>query len=359
MDKDYIRTEKLSVGYRGRVIIGDINICLKKGQIMTLIGPNGAGKSTILKNFTRQLMPIGGIVYIDGRAMKDMSGSELAKQVAMVMTQRIEPELMTCFDVVSTGRYPYTGKLGLLSESDRHKVNEALELVQAAELAMCHFSDVSDGQRQRIMLARAICQEPELMILDEPTSYLDIKHKLELLEILKKLVREQKMTVMMSLHELDLAQKLSDVVVCVRENKIDRCGAPQEIFTSEYIRDLYGITKGSYNAELGFMELEPVAGAPQVFVIGGNGSGIATYRKLHREGIAFAAGVLHENDVEYQVAKELASVVITEKAFEPISEEHFDRARQVMKRCEKVICCLTEFGTMNEKNRMLYEEGCK
>ena len=359
MDKDYIRTEKLSVGYRGKVFIGDINLCLKKGQIMTLIGPNGAGKSTILKNFTRQLMPIGGIVYIDGRAMKDMSGSELAKQVAMVMTQRIEPELMTCFDVVSTGRYPYTGKLGLLSESDRHKVNEALKLVQAAELAMCRFSDVSDGQRQRIMLARAVCQEPELMILDEPTSFLDIKHKLELLEILKKLVREQNMTVIMSLHELDLAQKLSDVVVCIRENKIDRCGPPQEIFTSEYIRDLYGITKGSYNAELGFMELEPVTGTPKVFVIGGNGSGIATYRKLHREGTAFAAGVLHENDVEYQVAKKLASIVITEKAFEPISEEHYDRARKVMKNCEKVICCLTEFGTMNEKNRMLYEEGCK
>jgi cobyrinic acid a,c-diamide synthase len=287
MKTDFLYTDGLSVGYGAKVIIDNINININKGQIMTLIGPNGAGKSTILKNFTRQLSPIKGTVFIDDNDMKSMTGPELARKISMVMTSRIEPELMTCYDVVSTGRYPYTGRLGMLTKSDREKVCEALKLVQAFELSDEKFSDISDGQRQRIMLARAVCQEPELMILDEPTSYLDVKHKLEFLDILRHLVHDKNMAVIMSLHELDLAQKISDIVVCVRNNKIDKIGEPQEIFTTQYIRSLYNITKGSYNAELGCMELEPFEkpsksinnneNKPRVMIAGtGSGSGKTT-----------------------------------------------------------------------------------
>jgi cobyrinic acid a,c-diamide synthase len=284
METNFLYTDRLSVGYGAKIIIDDINININKGQIMTLIGPNGAGKSTVLKNFTRQLSPIKGTVYIDNNDMKNMTGQELARQISMVMTNRIEPELMTCYDVVSTGRYPYTGRLGILTQRDSEKVCEALGLVQALELSNEKFSDISDGQRQRIMLARAVCQEPELMILDEPTSYLDVKHKLEFLDILRRLVHDKNMAVIMSLHELDLAQKISDIVVCIRDNKIDRIGKPQEIFTTKYIRELYNITKGSYNAELGCMELEPFEKTennngtkPRVMIAGtGSGSGKTT-----------------------------------------------------------------------------------
>ena len=120
---------------------------------------------------------------------------------------------------------------------------------------------------------------------------LDIRHKLELLTILKNLVRKKQVAVLMSLHELDLAQKLSDYIVCVNGDTIERWGTPEEIFTSPYITQLYGISKGSYHAELGCLEMEPVKGKPEVFVIGGNGSGIPVYRKLQRRGIPFAAGI--------------------------------------------------------------------
>ena len=119
----------------------------------------------------------------------------------------MKPELMTCHDIVATGRYPYTGRLGILSREDERKVDEALEAVHAQELGIRNFQEISDGQRQRVLLARAICQEPEVMILDEPTSYLDIRHKLELLAILRKMAKENGITVIMSLHEIDLAQK--------------------------------------------------------------------------------------------------------------------------------------------------------
>ncbi|WP_347559743.1 ABC transporter ATP-binding protein [Clostridium sp. AM58-1XD] len=350
---DYIYTENMTVGYGKVPLIRQIEIHVKRGEIVTLIGPNGAGKSTILRSVIRQLGLIGGAVYLDGTPMEHMQEKQIAKRMSVLMTERIHPELMTCEDVVSTGRYPYTGRMGILSEKDRKKVRDAMELVHAWELAQKDFGELSDGQRQRILLARAICQEPEAIILDEPTSFLDIRHKLELLTILKELVRTRKVAVLMSLHELDLAQKLSDYIVCVNGTSIERCGTPEEIFTSAYIKKLYGITQGSYHAELGCLEMEQVKGAPKVFVIGGNGSGIPIYRRLQRQGIPFAAGVLHENDIDYPIAKALAAEVVSEKPFEPIREDTYERAAEILKSCSQVICCLSDFGTMNEKNRRL------
>ena len=165
------------------------------------------------------------------------------------------------------------------------------------------------------------------------------------------------MTVIMSLHELDLAQKISDQVICVHGDHIEKYGAPEEIFTSDYIRKLYGITRGSYNAEFGCVEMEPPAGKPEVFVIGGNGSGIPVYRKLQRQGIPFVTGVLHTNDADYQVAKELAAKVITEKPFECISESAFEEALEFMGKCEKVYCPLKDFGIKHEINRELLKKA--
>ena len=240
-----LRTENLTVGYSGRALIGDITLSLHQGQIMTLIGPNGAGKSTILKSVIRQLALVGGAVYLNGRDMAPMPEREVARRLSVLMTGHIHPELMTCFDVAATGRYPYTGRLGILSREDREKVSQCLELVHASGLAEQDFSRISDGQRQRVLLARALCQEPEVLVLDEPTSFLDIRHKLELLAILKDMVRLRQLAVLMSLHELDLAQKVSDWVVCVRGDRIDRQGPPEEIFSAEYIMELYGGTRGS------------------------------------------------------------------------------------------------------------------
>lgn len=353
MEEYFIQTEQLTVGYDGKPLIRDIEIRLKKGEILTLIGPNGAGKSTILKSMTRQLKLVGGTVYLDSEAMSRMSGKDVAKRLAVVMTERIRPELMTCEDIVATGRYPYTGTLGILGEKDWEKVHEAMELVHALDFKDRDFTAISDGQRQRVLLARAICQEPEVIVLDEPTSFLDIRHKLELLAILKNMVVQKKTAVLMSLHELDLAQKISDSVICVHGDKIEKYGPPEEIFSSEYVHHLYGITTGSYNAAFGCLEMEKPKGKPEVFVIGGNGTGIPVYRKLQRAGIPFAAGILHGNDVDCEVARALAAEVIEERPFSLIREEIYQKAVQVMEQCAHVICCIDEFGPVNEKNRQL------
>ncbi len=236
-----IRTENLSVGYGKTPLIEDICLRLRPGQIVTLIGPNGSGKSTILKTVIGQLAPIRGMVFLDGRAMGALSPLEIAQKLAVLMTGRVRPELMTCWDVAAMGRCPYTGRLGILSAGDREKVREALSLVHGEELAPLPFTEISDGQRQRVMLARALCQEPEVIVLDEPTTFLDIRYKLELLAVLKEMAQERKLAVLLSLHELELAEKISDCVVCVHNGKIERIGPPEEIFTADYIKKLFDI----------------------------------------------------------------------------------------------------------------------
>ena len=243
-----LHTEQLTVGYRKKALIPDITFSVQAGQILTLIGANGVGKSTILKSIARQLEPIAGTIFVGEQELSAISHRNLAKSMSILMTHSFQTEFLRCIDVVEAGRYPYTGQLGILSEQDHEKVAEALRLVHGEELAQKDFRKISDGQRQRILLAKAICQEAEILILDEPTSFLDVRYKLEFLTILKDLVREKQIAVILSLHELDLAQRISDVVLCIRNHTVDRIGTPDEIFTDAYITNLYGITCGSYES---------------------------------------------------------------------------------------------------------------
>ncbi|MDO4616106.1 MAG: ABC transporter ATP-binding protein [Lachnospiraceae bacterium] len=345
----YFSMDALSVGYNGKTLIDDINIEIKKGEIVTLIGPNGSGKSTILKSITRQLKLIGGKVVFDSNNLEAMSYKEMSTKMAVVLTERLKPELMTCHDIVATGRYPYTGRLGILSREDEEKVDAALAAVHAADLGERDFDAISDGQRQRVLLARAICQEPEIIILDEPTSFLDIRHKLELLAILKRMAKKNNITVIMSLHEIDLAEKISDKVLCVKGDHTVHYGTPEEIFEEQKIRSLYEIDNGFFDPLFGSIELPRPEGEAKTFVLCGAGTGIPVFRNLQKQGIPFAAGILYENDVDYRLARLLASEVVSEKPFEEISEEAFNRAKAVIEGCETVIDAGVPAGSCNKR----------
>jgi len=338
MAEYFFRTSDLSVGYNGKALIHDIDIAIKKGEILTLIGPNGAGKSTILKSITKHLEMIAGDAYIADASIGRMSYKEMSKQLAVVLTERIKGELLTCYDVVATGRYPYTGSLGILSEEDREKVYAAMRRVHSEDLAGRDFYSISDGQRQRVLLARAICQEPQIIVLDEPTSFLDIKHKLELLSILRSMSKEKDITVIMSLHEIDLAQKISDKIMCVKGDIISNFGTPDEIFKTDIITELYGMEKGSYNIAFGSVELPRPEGEAKTFVISACGSGINTFRRLQKEDTPFYAGVIYENDIDYHVAKYLSEEIVSVPPFTEMSEKDYDRAAALMDKCDTVIC---------------------
>ena len=245
-EKAYCRADDLAIGYGKTPLMEHIRLGAEKGSILTLIGPNGAGKSTLLKTLAAQLAPQGGAVLLDGKSLADYSGPERARKMALMVPHTRRTELTTCFEMASAGRYPYTGRLGVLSAEDRRQVHAALALVGAEALAGRDFNCISDGQRQRVLLARAICQQPELILLDEPTSFLDIKGKAELLAILKSLARDRKMAVILSLHELELAQKISDKVVCVSAAGVSDVMTPGQAFARENICKIYDLSDEQY-----------------------------------------------------------------------------------------------------------------
>lgn len=350
MREDYFYTEGLTVGYQGVPLIREIAFRLKKGEILTLIGPNGAGKTTILKSLIRQLKPLAGVAVLEGQKTGEMSGRDFARKLSVVLTERVRPEMMTCREVVATGRYPYTGKFGVLSKEDWKIVDEAVRLVHIEDLAERDFTKTSDGQKQRVMLARALCQQPDILVLDEPTSFLDIRYKLEFLSIIQEMARNDRLTVILSLHELDLAERISDKVLCVRGDRIDRFGTPEEIFCGDYISELYGMTVGHYDAGTGELELQPVSGAPKVFVIAGGGRGKAVFRRLQRQGIPFAAGILWENDMDYPAAKALAVRTVAVHIFSDVDAEHIETAKGLIDSCETVLTVFdrTEWAKLPE-----------
>ena len=342
-----LSAEGLSVGYGGKVLIGGISLSLNAGEVVTLIGRNGAGKSTILKSLTRQLQALGGRVYVDGADTKSLSDRQFAEKVSVVLTERLKTERMTCEEVVEAGRYPYTDFFGKLTPKDRDVVRESLQMVGAEPLAERSFSAISDGQRQRVLLARAICQQPQIMVLDEPTSYLDIRYKIEILGILRRLAAERKMLIVLSLHELDLAAKVSDKIVCVEGDRVCMAGAPEEVLCEEKIRALYGLQNGSYNALFGSVELEKPQGEARLFVLAGGGTGIPVFRALQRRGIPFSCGIFSENDVDFQVARVLAQKVFSVPAFSRVTEEAASRACEELSRAGKLYAACKTFGECN------------
>ena len=351
----YFETHDLSVGYSGRPLIEKINLSIEKGRILTLIGPNGSGKSTILKTITKHLEKIAGVVTIENDNISKWSNKELAKRLSVMLTERIDPELMTCEQVVAMGRYPYTNHFGSLTPGDRQVVEESLHMVRAEELAERPFTDISDGQRQRIMLARAICQQPEIIVLDEPTSYLDIRHKIELLDILRKMAREKNVAVVMSLHEIDLAAKISDQIICVKGDRIRLFGTPEQVFTGERVKELYELESGSFNTLFGSVELMAPEGEPEIFVLAGAGKGIPIYRLLQKNKRAFSTGVLFENDVELQVASVLAAHVTVAPAFGTFGEREINEAKRWIDRARCVVDAGTPVGDQNRRSRELIQ----
>ena len=236
-----LQLDALTTGYEDKPIVKDISFTAEDGEILSLIGPNGAGKTTLLRTLCRQLPKLAGEIRLKGEPVETWDRKAYAQTVAVVLTERLRTELMTCFDVVAAGRYPYTGRFGLLSDEDKAIVQDMMALTDVEPLADRDFGQISDGQRQRVLLARALCQEPQLLLLDEPTSFLDIRYKLEFLDALRRLSRERGFTVIMSLHEVELAAEFSDRIAVLTNGRLDRLAAPADILKEGYIADAFSV----------------------------------------------------------------------------------------------------------------------
>ena len=239
-----IKIEGLTAGYRDHIVIKNMSLDIDRGDIVSLIGPNGGGKSTVLKTISGELRSLGGVVCIGKEDIREIPLRQLSKTMSIVNTTRVNPEHMSAFDVVLSGRLPYSD-FGLFKKEDTEGAISACHMMNIDKLSSKPFSSLSDGQKQRTLIARAICQDPKILIMDEPTSYLDIRHRFELMDVLRKL-SDKGVSIIMSLHELDLALEISDKVLLVRDDGTCTFESPKEVIDKEQLKDLFGLSDDMY-----------------------------------------------------------------------------------------------------------------
>lgn len=351
-----LKTNNLSVGYNNKVVISNINVEVKNGEILCLLGSNGAGKTTLLRSLSKLISPIKGEIYLNGVNINCISRKALSK-MALVLTNRLLGDLMTVQDIVNIGRYPYTG-FGSLSKKDLIMVDEALESVDALHLKKRYFDELSDGEKQKVLVARALVQEPEIIILDEPTTHLDIKHRLELINILKKLSKEKSISVILSLHEIDIALKSCDKVALIKNNKVIAYGQPEDVVDEDIINSLYELDDKNFNSLLGSVEISNKS-KNEVFIIGGGGKATPIYRAFTKKGIGLYSGIIHENDIDYEIGRTMGIKMFTENPFEPISDESFDLAIRNLNDSKIIIDTGFSVGETNKRNIDIIKEALK
>ena len=242
MKETILYTENLSIGYASKktqiVVSENINFKVQKGTFVTLLGKNGIGKSTLLRTLSNIQQPLKWSVFIQQKALKSYTNKSLATCVSLVLTERLPESQLTVFELIALGRQPYTNWVDTLSETDITSIDNAMQLTEIQHLKYNRFYELSDGQLQRVFIARALAQDTPLIILDEPTAHLDLHHTLKIFKVLKKLVAETSKTIIISTHEVNLAIKFSDEIALMIENEF-HTGTPQQLIDKNMFEKLF------------------------------------------------------------------------------------------------------------------------
>ena len=233
--------EKISTGYEDRLILKDMNITIPAGKFSVLIGPNGCGKSTLLKSFARFLKPKNGDVVLDGKSIYELPTQLLAKHIGLLPQSPIVPAGITVADLVSRGRFPYQTLFGQLRKDDYEAIAIAMEAMGITDLADKSVDSLSGGQRQRVWIALVLAQDTDILLLDEPTTYLDIAYQVEILDCLAKLNEIKKTTIVAILHDINLSIRYADHIFAMKKGELIAEGNPKDIITPELMRTIYGM----------------------------------------------------------------------------------------------------------------------
>ena len=224
-----LATANLAVGYGRRIVLQGLDLTVPGGTLVCLVGANGAGKSTLLRTLAGLQPPLAGEVRLDGAPLAALAPTERARKLAVVLTERVSAGALDVYSLVALGRHPWTGRLGTLEPADRAAVAAALDTVGIAALAARRFDELSDGERQKTLLARALAQQPSILLLDEPASFLDVPRQMELIQLLRGLTRGEGRAVVLSTHHVDLALRSADVLWLLGADGVAHCGAPEDL----------------------------------------------------------------------------------------------------------------------------------
>ena len=293
MTANALETRDLSMGYRQRaksdiVLARELNLRLQTGRLVGLLGPNGVGKSTLLRTLAGMQKALSGRILLGGQDLTTLSPSALARRLSMVLTSAPQPNMMNGYGLVALGRHPHSDWLGRLSADDHEAVAWAISAVSADDLAEKPLAELSDGQRQKLMIARALAQETDIMLLDEPTAYLDLPRRVETMQLLKRLARKAERAILVSTHDLDLALRSCDQLWLMRKDSI-AIGAPEDLVLQGRLGETFSAAGINFDERLGTFVLDSPQGRP-VIVVGEGTEAIWMRRALERSGYNLCEG---------------------------------------------------------------------
>lgn len=366
--KQAFELNQVSAGYDRNLVIENLSLAVAEGERVALLGPNGAGKSTLLRALTGLLAPATGRIRLFGKNVTTLKAADRARLIAVVPQELTTPMAYTVEELALMGRTALLNPWQRPSPADLQVVERALVYTDMCELRNRPLDALSGGEKQRAVIAMALAQEPRIILMDEPTTHLDLNHSLEIMQIIERLNREQGVTVLMTSHDLNLAAEFCHRLILLDHGRVVADGTPADVLKEDVLRDVYHCElRIQQDAQTGGLWVTPArrpplplpASAARVHVIAGGGSGGALLRRLSLDGYRVTCGVLNQLDSDAQTAKALGMTLALEKPFSPIGAGTLTQARRLAADAQAVILCEVPFGPGNLVNLEIAEEALR
>jgi iron complex transport system ATP-binding protein len=355
-----IEGKDITFRYGSENILEKLSFEIEKGSFVSILGPNGSGKSTLLKNISAELTPNTGMVFLESQDIFTIKRKTLAQNMAVVPQDTGVEFPFSVMETVLLGRMPHQKRFQGESERDLEIAKQAMELTNVWHLRDRAINELSGGERQRVIAARALTQEPKVILLDEPTSHLDLQHQLDLLELMEDLNRTKGLTVIAVLHDLNLAAQFSQKIILLSEGKIRAYGEPYEVLTTEMIREIYHVEVAvSTNEITGRLNIVPLSKIRKkhenkenikVHLVCGGGSGVYLMEQLHQYGYQISCGVLNVGDSDWKKAGEIDAQISEEVPFAPISQKALQMNQGLIQDADLIVVLPVPFGEGNLAN---------
>ncbi len=360
MKKEILEVKGISFAYNRREILKDVSFSVREGEMLGILGPNGAGKTTLIRVISGILPPLQGEILLEGINLGKIPPKERARKIAVLPQNEPPVDYLTVKEMVMLGRVPYFSLLWGTRKEDEEVVGRCLEMVGMGDFQNRKLGQLSGGERQKVLIARALAQQPRLLILDEPVVHLDLSHRLEVFFLLKRLENEQNLSIICVIHDINLASYFSDKLLLVKGGRVFAQGEPREVITQDNLREvfnIYAIVRNnplSARPYISVIHRREVKG-PKVHLIAGGGSGREIMERLVSEGYSLSLGVVNVGDSDYETAKGLDIECAEEAPFAPISEEAYNRALELVREAKAVVIAPLPFGWGNIKNLEIAE----
>ena len=357
MQSVILRINNIACRYDAANVLENIDFSAKGGDFIGVVGPNASGKSTLLKSISKVLKPYTGVVLLNERDVHTLKSAEIAKNLAVVPQESVISFAFTALEVVLMGRTPHLNRFEMESTQDLIIAQKSMELTNTWYLAERPIDTLSGGEKQRIIIARALTQEPRVLLLDEPTDHLDINHQIEILDLIKRLSKEKEMVVIGVFHDLNIVSQYCDRLILLHKGRIFAAGGAGDVLTGENIEKVYGVKVTVKEDDIsGKLLIHPQRkrmikeAKAKVHVIAGSGSAVSLMNELVDNGYNVSLGVINIGDSDYVAAKALELDIVEEKPFCPITKENYEKNLELIKQADYVILTNIPIGFANIKN---------